>query len=115
MMKGRIEDTQNGKIITLDGELCIQNADEFRTLLMESIGAADTITMNVASVTEIDLSCLQLLCAAHQIAMNQNKRVSLDRKWSESCAGVIKNSGYARHAGCSLDKDHGCMWIKETD
>jgi ABC-type transporter Mla MlaB component len=114
-MKGLLEDSQNGKTLTLDGELCIQNADEFRTILMQSLGSADTITINSASVTEIDLSCLQLLCAVHRTAMNQNKRVSLDRKWSELCAGVIENSGYARHAGCSLDKDHGCMWIKETD
>lgn len=113
MMKGRIEDLQNGKTITLDGELCIQNADEFRTLLMESIGVADTITMNVASVTEIDLSCLQLLCAAHRTAIRQNKSLALDRQWPESCALMIEKAGYARHNGCSLDKNRGCLWIEE--
>ncbi len=113
MMNGRIEDSQNGKIITLDGELCIQNVNEFRTLLMESIGATDTITMNVASVTEIDLSCLQLLCAAHQTTIRQNKSLKLDRQWPESCALMIEKSGYSRHSGCSLDEGHSCMWIKE--
>jgi ABC-type transporter Mla MlaB component len=115
MIKGRIEDSQHGKVLILNGELCIQDADEFRTLLMESIGAADTITMNVASVTEIDLSCLQLLCAAHRTAIRQNKSLELDRQWPESCTQVIEHSGYARNIGCSHDKNGGCMWIKEKD
>ncbi|MBA4391905.1 MAG: hypothetical protein C0399_13355 [Syntrophus sp. (in: bacteria)] len=113
MIKSRIEDSQYGRILTLDGELCIQDADEFRALLLQSIDAVDALTMNVASVTDIDLSCLQLLCAAHRTAIKVSKRLELDKEWPESFARVIGESGYARHDGCSLDKDHGCLWIKE--
>ena len=111
-MKSRIEDSQKGKILVLIGGLCIQDADEFRTLLVQSIDTTDVLTIDVASVTEMDLSFLQLLCSAHRTAIEQNKRLELDKKWPEPCVQAIQESGYTHQAACGFNKNNDCMWTK---
>jgi ABC-type transporter Mla MlaB component len=104
-MKSRIEDSDNKRTLNLYDELTVQNADEFRTILNESLEAADILTINTEYVTEIDLSCLQLLYAAHKSAVYREKTVTLDHGPSRVVEDALLQAGYSHHAG-----KEKCLW-----
>jgi len=112
-MKSRIEDSDNKRTLNLYDELTIQNADEFRTILKESLEAADILIINTEYITEIDLSCLQLLCAAHKSAMHEGKTVTLDYSRSKIVTDTLLQSGYVRHAACAGNEK--CFWAEASN
>jgi ABC-type transporter Mla MlaB component len=99
-MKSRIEDSDNKRTLNLYDEFTIQNADEFKTVLKESLEASDSLTINTEHITEIDLSCLQLLCAVYESAIHAGKMVTLHYGQSKAVADALKQAGYVHHALC---------------
>jgi ABC-type transporter Mla MlaB component len=106
-MKSRVEDSDNKRILNLYDEFTIQNADEFKTILKESLEAADILTINTEYITEIDLSCLQLLCAVHKSAVYEGKTVTLDHGPSKVVADALLQAGYTRYSG-----QEECFWTE---
>ena len=113
-MNSQVEDSDNGKRLNLSGELTIQSAGEFKAILKESLEATGILAINLSSVTEIDLSCLQLLCAAHRTAMEQDKLFEYEQGWSEPFIDAIRGSGYARHTDCYLHKNRKCIFTEHV-
>jgi anti-anti-sigma regulatory factor len=109
-MKSRIEDSDNIRMLKFYDDLIIQNADEFKTILGESLEAAGILIINVESVAEIDLSCLQLLCALHKSAMLAGKTVTLDYNRSPLIKETLLEAGFIRHTGCSGSEK--CFWTE---
>jgi len=111
-MKSELEDMDKGKILKLYGELTIQSADELKTILCESLNAVNSLMIDIESVTEIDLSCLQLLCAAHQASINEGKLLEFSKKWPESFAHIARESGYASQTGCNFHRNKECVFTE---
>ena len=102
-------------ILILDGDLTVQRAGELRAALMDSISRADNIVLNLERVTGFDLSCLQLLCAAHRSAEKLCKRLTVADTKSGLFRRVVEDAGYARHSGCIMDPATNCLWIGGHD
>ncbi len=98
-MKSRVEDSDNKRILNLYDEFTIQSAGEFKTILKDSLEAADILIINTEHITEIDLSCLQLLCAVHESAVHEGKTVTLDHGQSKVVADALLRAGHAHHSG----------------
>ncbi len=109
-----LQDHSPGKqgSVTLDGKLTVNQAEKLRMLLMKALTEADEVRVDFASVSEVDLSCLQLLCAAHRSASRIKRRFSLSADWPERFTQTVEDAGYMRLTGCRLDVDHGCLWVK---
>ena len=107
-------DQQSGKqgTITLDGNLTVGRAEELRTLLIKALIDAEQVRVDFGTVTDIDLSCIQLLCSAHRSATRMKRSVSLSGDWPELFKKIVKEAGYARHSGCRLDLDNSCLWVR---
>jgi anti-anti-sigma regulatory factor len=108
-------DQKSGKqgSITLDGNLTVNRAEELRMLLIKVLVGADRVHVDFGSVTDVDLSCLQLLCSAHRSASRMKRRLSLSGDWPEPFRQAVEDAGYMRLAGCHLDTDHSCLWIRQ--
>jgi ABC-type transporter Mla MlaB component len=104
-MKSRIEDSDNKRTLNLYDELTIQNADEFKTILKESLETTDILRINTEYVTEIDLSCLQLLYATYKSAVHGGKKVTLDNGSSKVVEDALMQAGYVHHTGSGK-----CLW-----
>ena len=102
-------------VLSLDGELTLQRADELRAALMSSLSSADHLVLNVESVTGIDLSCLQLLCAAHRSSEKLNKRLTITGERPDVFRRVVEDAGYLRHVGCVIDQGKSCLWLGGND
>ena len=98
-------------VLSIDGELTVQHAGELKAALLKSLDSVDHLILNIEKATEIDISCLQLLCSAHRTSVRLKKHLSV----SGSCLGILRQitaiAGYSRHVGCSFDCNKNCLWL----
>jgi anti-anti-sigma regulatory factor len=101
-----------GKVGTLrlEGDITIQLAEEFKEALTRGIGCVDKLCVDSSKVTLIDLSGLQLLCAAHRAAMTMGKSFELAEPVPAGFRISAESAGFARHTGCRLDATETCVW-----
>lgn len=98
----------NGQL-NLSGELTVQYASELLAVLAGAQNSVTDLVVNLADVTEADVSCLQLLCAAHRSALRIQKSMALG-KVSPEFRRAVEDSGYIRHMGCSRGTGQNCLW-----
>ncbi len=97
-------------ILTLSGDVTLENADEMRSALIKALIDNGSVSLAFDSLTRVDLSCLQLLCSAHRSAARMNKRLAFSGTWPELFKQCVEDAGYARYSGCHRDMDHSCLW-----
>lgn len=108
-MESWVENSADRTILKLSGDLAIQNADRFKLLLEEILDATDSLVINIESVTEIDLSCLQLFCAAHRTSARLSKALEIEQCYPAVIKETLNKTGYARNAGCHSDMKSQCL------
>lgn len=99
--------------LTPRGELTIEQVAAFRQELVSALAAADRLTISLAEATQIDLSFLQLLCSAHRTAVSQRKELVLIGVSTREVEAVLREAGFSRHIGCTLDCNRSCIWVAE--
>ena len=98
--------------LKLSGSVNIAQAAGFKEALLEALGAASELRLDLSGVSEIDLTGLQLLCATHQSALACEKRFSITDGASQAYLDTVDNAGFRRQAGCVRDACGSCIWIK---
>jgi anti-anti-sigma regulatory factor len=106
------DDAQGGRTVTVSGRATIEQAFTFREALLESLQAAKEVRVDVSGLTGVDLTGLQLLCAAHQSAEKAGKRFLVSDGGNETFLGVVADAGFQRHVGCACDTSSSCIWVR---
>ena len=109
-MKYTLETSDDKHVLTLYGELTIEHAGELKKVMIDALKNSEHVNDAIGNVTEIDLTCFQLLCSAHRTALKSNIQLTLSSKDSDIFQQMVRNSGYARHDGCSQDPGQTCLW-----
>ena len=97
--------------LKLLGQVTVTQAAGFREALLEALGAAGELVVDLSGVTEIDLTGLQLLCAAHQSAQAAGKQFSVNDGGNRAYLDTVANAGFQRHVGCARDHSGTCIWL----
>ncbi|MBF0342700.1 MAG: STAS domain-containing protein [Nitrospirae bacterium] len=100
-------------VLSLMGELVIANADEIKNGLLLALGDTKQLKLNISDVTEVDLSCIQILCAAHRFATKLKGHLSFAVEPPEVFKDVVRATGVARHKGCVHDVNNSCLWLRD--
>ena len=99
------------RTLKLDGELTIQHAGSLRTQLLEAMASCRHLRLSVNTVSAMDLSFLQMLCALHRSTLNTvDKHITLSNPLPDSFREIIRLTGLCRHTGCAADLNHTCIW-----
>jgi len=98
-MPSKLEFSGSQARITLEDVLTLPYADEIRNVLIKALDEAHEVAITFRNVTELDLSCLQLLCSARRSAIRVNKRLSLAGSMPELVQRSIETAGYSLLAG----------------
>jgi len=98
------------KILDINGEMTIQNAEEIKNVLQEALACNDWLQLNLEGVTEVDLTGLQLICAAHMSSIKFGKRFTVNFSVNEPIKTIVQDAGFIRHIGCSIDISNTCVW-----
>jgi anti-anti-sigma regulatory factor len=99
------------RIVLLEGDLTLPQAPEIRTAFMKALVEADDVLIRFEKVTELDLSCLQLLCSAHRSAARLKKQLGFEGDVPKIFSVAADTAGYLHLKGCKCDKKNSCLWI----
>lgn len=97
--------------LTLTGSITIGQAAGLKTALLDALGAASGLRVDLSGITEIDLTGLQLLCAAHRSARLAGKQFSVNDGGNSIYSDAVIGAGFSRNAGCARDKSCSCIWV----
>jgi ABC-type transporter Mla MlaB component len=93
------------------GSLTIGQAAALKGALLEALGAACELQVDLSLVTQIDLSGLQLLCACHRSAQSLDKKFGIVDGGNRAYLDTVTNAGFTRHIGCARDLTGSCIWM----
>lgn len=112
-MDFHIEDTEQCRELRLTGKLTIEYAQDMQQSLRTFLESLDHLVLNLEGAAEVDITCLQLLCAAHRSCIRSNKRLTI-RGMSKEFINSMEVAGFSRNIGCILDVNNSCLWIKNN-
>jgi ABC-type transporter Mla MlaB component len=98
--------------LEVSGTCTVQEAGRIRTLLMKRLQETDRVVLNVSGVGEVDLSFLQLVCAAHKSALYANKTLVLDGVPSEPLTRKVREAGFTCREVCGPELNKDCLWAE---
>jgi len=109
-MRCDLQHPEQGKArLALGGALTLDSANELRDILRQALDSVSELTVELAHDTEADLSCLQLLCSAHQTAINAGQQMSLCTNNSQQFQEVSCLAGLCRHQKCAIRPQEKCL------
>jgi len=96
--------------LTFSGDMTLLQAAQVRERLQQGLSAADTLEVAFSDVDNVDLSLIQILCAAHRSARKAGKSISLPGTLPDDLVRLIDDGGFHGHIGCALDGRVACVW-----
>ncbi len=98
------------RLVTIAGSMTIAHGGEIRETLVQALGVAKTLQLNLEQVTEIDIIGLQLICSTHRASIVKGKRLSVVKDNNETIEAAVQAVGFCRRTGCIEDTEHTCVW-----
>ena len=115
MLRTGISNTDANRMLTFEGDLTIEHADEIWRTFRDTLDDRKAVSLNLEKVTGVDASCLQLICAAHRACEADGRVFVFDGNVSESFAAAARNAGFVRY-NCGVAKDTTiCLWRGTED
>jgi anti-anti-sigma regulatory factor len=114
--QGEIMDSQNNsETIILTGELKIEAAARLRDTLLRAYEGSGDLWMDMQQVTAVDVSGLQVLCAAHRAFFEAGRQLAFHRPIPPVVKHFIEEAGFSRELGCLRNRSKTCLWIFGED
>lgn len=107
-METAAEHIGDGIILKVSGPVTVSDASELRRVIMDVIPQGRSVTIDLAGVTECDLSLFQLLCAAHKQSLKTAASMTL-RNYSAEVHETMASAGILRTSGCVGNENENCL------
>ncbi|HAM53438.1 MAG TPA: hypothetical protein DCP92_23110 [Nitrospiraceae bacterium] len=101
-------------VLVVGGSLAIENAAEIRKMLLDALEKSDRVVVRIAEDSEIDLSFIQVLCAAHHTAVKTNKTFEMDRA-PNAFSRAVQDAGYRLFQGPVNNREGTCPRVTGGD
>ncbi|EAT14636.1 STAS domain-containing protein [Desulfuromonas acetoxidans] len=103
------------QLLIVSGDLGIAIIGQLKDELLAALQAHDHVVLDMASVTAVDYSVLQLLCSANKYAQKQGKLFQLKNQCTDAFVDRAQSLGFFRDRACNEAEDSGkCLWIPEN-
>ena len=104
--------TRKGKaFLKPGGDLTVAQAADFKNALVNSLARAEEIEINLEEATNIDLACLQLMCAAHRSAAQEGKSLFIKNPAVPVFIEAKELAGFNYSKPCRHVSTGDCLWI----
>ncbi len=110
-MEANIDVAGDAATLSLAGALTVECAAELKSALMDVLAKAASVRVEFGRVTEMNLSCLQLLCSAHRTAMSEGKAMTVRPDAEGAYRRMTWRAGFVRHEGCEPAGADNCLWL----
>jgi len=91
------ETTRTGEL-KLTGDLCVEEASEFKRMVLQAFDEAEQVTLSLENVVNFDIAGLQVICACHRFSVAHQKRFFLKTGESRVFAQAVEDTGFAQWA-----------------
>ena len=109
--KGSKKATAGEETFLLSGDLTLQTAGAVKELFTRAVAADGETTFRFDEIGAVDLSFIQILCAAQLAAHGQGKQIHFAGGWPEPLTRLLEESGLNAQIRCSPDGGIKCPWI----
>ncbi len=108
----KVTKTIDGKegTLTLAGDLTMAHVLKTKKAVLGAIGEVDTLRLDLKEVAEVDVSFVQLLCAAHRECFLSEKGLFLEGEVSNVMENLLERAGYLKQCGCFPAAKKSCLW-----
>jgi anti-anti-sigma regulatory factor len=96
--------------LSFSGRLTVDRAAELRARFTEALARPESLAVDVAGATEVDITFLQLLYAAHKAARLAGKTLTLSPLHPPAMQKALAQAGLCGHAGLCSDGGQPCLW-----
>ena len=109
----RLQDPEvRGKqVLKVSGGVTVNHACGLHEALTAALEGGSELQVDLSGVTDMDLSGLQLLCAAHQSALRGGKWMHITDGGNTTFRDKADRAGFHRHEGCARDISYSCIWV----
>ena len=90
-----LDEGGSSAVLSLNGELTILQSNWLKTVLVESLAAADGLILNLEKVTDFDLATVQLFYSLANSAQEIGKDLLLSGDCPSVFKAVVENAGYS--------------------
>lgn len=97
------------RTLELTGKATIAQALQLKEALLAAVAAASELQLDLSGLTEVDLTALQLFCAAHRCACSAGKALVVTRG-ADKVSGAASTAGFYRQVGCPGNWSASCVW-----
>ncbi len=97
-------------LLTIRGEVSLQNAGEALEALTSFRSKGDRLRLDLENVETADVSFLQLICSLHRTCLRAGQNLMLSGNMPERFKTILESSGYRRPRACTLGGDNPCLW-----
>lgn len=98
-------------VVRFSGEFSRNRGEEIRHKLYFAIMQSANVLIDLADVSSVDLSGLQLICATHRKALESNVVLSLAPSVPDHVGKLAVSAGLPRKIPCvTAEKGEGCIW-----
>lgn len=109
-MQFKADDTGKRGVLTFEGAVTIQRAEEIKSFLLSALETAGEVMLDVSNVTEVDLCGLQLLCSAQRTASKWGKGLTPTGNIPAIFRKTAEEAGRCFHSGCGATDHTQCLW-----
>ena len=88
---------QKEVVLTAEGDLTVERAIELKRMLLNALRDAASVAILFKENSRLDVSFLQLLCAAKRSALASGKDLKLVQNIPDNLLAEIRTAGYSHH------------------
>lgn len=111
-MNCSLEQSEETAKLFISGAMTIEDAANLKTTIAGIVADSALIEIDLSATGTTDLSCLQVLCAAHRSAVLAGKKLVL-RNAPEDLRTCLEDAGFPRQTGCLQQDGETCLWQEE--
>jgi ABC-type transporter Mla MlaB component len=93
-LKGNV---QEEAVLIMKGNLTVERAVELKGMLLDALKCSASVIIHFKENSKIDVSFLQLVCAAYRSALSSGKHLKLLQPIPDTLLQEIRSGGYAHH------------------
>jgi len=103
-------DKINKRILALSGDLTVLHAHEIKREITDALKISDGLILDLTDSNDIDITFLQILCAAHKTAVNVGKNMEINKDSYGLIKKVLYRTGFIRQMGCLRENKNDCLF-----
>ncbi|MEW6258593.1 MAG: STAS domain-containing protein [Thermodesulfobacteriota bacterium] len=115
MAELKIQEEPDQVVLHIRGEVTVQNATEVFQTLKAAFDTGKPIVVDTATITETDVSFLQMICSLHRSCVRTGRTMILASPASHAFLSAVASAGYLRLKGCKFAGGAPCLWQRRED